>query len=148
MRIFDTVYFVFEQCYLIIILYFVVFFNWCTWTLTFCSNHCQGPWAKVARRCHGLLLTAGVGNTQPGEEKTSCHIFSVDSFANSDCGPLHWSCIAVHWKKGRKESIPIFCSLWFSSIAKPVTVSRFLQIHHLLSPNPCHLLNLCVICNI
>ena len=39
----------------------------------------KAPWAKVARRCHRLLLTAGVGNTQSGEEKPEGHIFSVEN---------------------------------------------------------------------
>ena len=30
----------------------------------------KAPWAKVARRRHRPLLTAEVGGTQPGEEKT------------------------------------------------------------------------------
>ena len=153
MRIFDTVYFVLWE----MLPHYHFVLRWFStdvpglwhWLWHFARIIVKGPWAKVARRCHGLLLTAGVGNTQPGEEKTSCHIFSVDSFANSDCGPLHWSCIAVHWKRKKKKRVN-------SDLLKPFgfphlpTLWRHQDLHRLITfePNPEQQLNLCALCNI
>ena len=78
----------------------------------------KGPWAKVARRYRTLLPLAGVGNTQPGEEKTLCHIFSEDLF----CKQLLWTlpcsvlqCIGEK-KKKNYSYLPYSCS--FSLLVK------------------------------
>ena len=65
----------------------------------------KGPWAKIARRYRTLLPLAGVGNTQPGEEKTLCHIFPKTYFANSDFGPyIVLYCGALGGKKRQNYS--------------------------------------------
>ena len=99
MRIFDTVYFVLWE-----MLPYYHFVLRCFSTVVpglwhFARIIVKGPWAKVACRCHGLLLTAGVGNAQPGEEKTSCQIFSVDSFASSDL----WLTLILYCGAKKKE---------------------------------------------
>ena len=71
----------------------------------FARNIVKGPGAKVARQCHRFLLTAGVGNTQPGEEKTSCHIFSVDLLQTVNFGLLTLILYCIAAKKEKEEKI-------------------------------------------
>ena len=84
----------------------------------------KGPWAKVARRYRTLLPLAGVGNTQPGEEKTLCHIFSEDLF----CKQLLWTlpcsvlqCIGEK-KKSNYSYLPY--SLVFPYSSSAIALSR------------------------
>ena len=66
----------------------------------------KGPWAKIARRYRTLLPLAGVGNTLTRRRKGLGHIFSVDTFANSDFGLITLFCIAVHEKEEQELFLP------------------------------------------
>ena len=115
------------KCYLTIIQYIVVFHN-PTDVLAF-DILLESLLRRLELRQHADAMDfcsrLKQATPQPGEEKTLCHIFPVDPFANSDCGPLHCFCIAVHCKEEKESSLAI-C---FSSIVKSVKISIRLLFH-------------------
>ena len=59
---------------------------------------------------------------QSGEEKTSCHIFSVDLFANGDFGPLHCSVLRCTEKEEKNYSCLLYSLVFL--ISKLIALSR------------------------
>ena len=118
----------------------------------FVQSLSRALWAKIARRCRTLLPLAGVGNTQPGEEKTLCHLFSEDPFIlQTVTVDLTLYCIALHCGKRRKRII-IYSYLPYSF----VFLIRQVRLHYQGLEDPTKLyslinniiVNLCVLCDI
>ena len=102
-KYFDTLV-AFMKCYQYQLVYFLAP-HWYCRPWHFAQFIVNGPWAKIARRYRTLLPLAGVGNTpQSGEEKTSCHTFSVELFANSDFEPYIVLYCGALWKR-KKELV-------------------------------------------
>ena len=144
-KYFDTV-FAFMKCYQYQLDYFLVP-HWYCRPWHFAQFIVKGPWAKIARRYRTLLPLAGVGNTPTRRRKGLGHIFSVDTFANSDFGLL--PCSVLRCTKKKKRIISTF----FTQIRYPHS-SSLIALSGLLrsttcEPNITHTLglNLCVLCN-
>ena len=108
MRIFGTIYFLWEMLphYVLRCIFQLKYL-----TFDILLENCQGPWAKVARRCQRLLLTAGVGNAQPGES----YIFRW-SFADSELWPCYIDPVLHCSEKGKRRKGFWKQNLIFSSL--------------------------------